>query len=405
MSEGVDWKKAYEEYGKMIGKQGEKKLTAIEVKHLFDFCRRYEIDTRELDLSGLTYNENKQHLQEISYGLEKVKEMEKNAKALKEKADMEGREREEEHYSEVQQKAIEEIKKSISPTINQYFRVPVELIKILPKSQEIHALILESETGLGKSHICCQTLSEMGLEYEKDFIIINGHISPLELYHTIYKAIGKIIIIDDVGEIFENPTSVYILLSALFNPTGKRMVGWSSTSDKLEAPSQFEFRGKVIICCNRFPERLEALKSRCFYYQLRFSYNEKIRILYEIAKLRSIPFEVVDYIKERTNEAYSIDFRLAIKLFELYRNNKDWKELADEIFETDETLLILRSILKSEKSVNEKIREFAENTGLSRATFFRYKNKLECRGREKVSMSQSIKNAESSTIDILGGSV
>jgi len=238
------------------------------------------------------------------------------------------------------------------------------------KSKDIHSLIIEGSSGLGKSTITFQTLvRELNLKPNKDFIIINGHLSSLELYHLLWKYQSAVVVIDDISDLLESPQGKSVLLSATWNTTPVRTIKWLTTSSKLEAPKEFEFKGKIIFLVNRIPSELEALKSRCYHYRLNFNWKDKLKIAYEIAKATNIPFEMIDWIK--TKKLYDFDFRLPVKLLNLGDN---WKDLAEKTIENDEKLELLAELINSNKKVNEQISEWKQKTGYSRASFFNYRN-------------------------------
>lgn len=327
-----------------------------------------EIDWDKLD-STLTFAENRKPIEEqINRYAENPNEIlaDKYDKEEHEAFEQKGRLLEEALSKKEFEKAVEAIKKTPTPSIDRYFATQIELIKAFYNSKDIHSLIFDGGAGLGKTTICFQTLSrDLNLEINRDFIIISGHLTPLELYHLLWKYQDQIILIDDIGDLLENIQSKSILISATWNPTGIRTVKWLSTSPRLEAPKEFNFKGKVIFCVNYLPDELEALKSRSFYCKFNFDFNTKLKIAYEIAKLKNIPFEMVDWIK--TKQLYDFDFRLPTKLSNLGGN---WKNIADEIMEIDERLATIEELMKTHKPVNEQIAEFIRRTGNARATFF-----------------------------------
>jgi len=265
---------------------------------------------------------------------------------------------------------------SASSSLDKHFEIQITLIKALMKSKNINALILQSEAGLGKSHITLQTLLKEKMREGEDFEMITGFTSPLELYHILYRYNGKIIIIDDVGSLLSNETCKGLLLSALWSPTSKRTINWLTTSVKLEAPSSFVFSGKLIFLVNRLPKELDNVKSRCYFYEIKFSYAEKIKMLYEMAKVLKIPSEVVKFIEDNTNEAYPIDFRLLVKINDLRKNFRNWKHIATKLLQTDERLLRVRELMASMISVNAQIKKFSEEGLGSRRTYFNLKKEL-----------------------------
>ncbi|MEM3207296.1 MAG: hypothetical protein QXQ87_04605 [Halobacteria archaeon] len=277
------------------------------------------------------------------------------------------------------EEAIESIKNNGTPDISRYYTTAKEYVRTLLNAKHIHALILEGETGLGKSYVTLQTLAECGLKLKEDFIVINSHVTPLELYQLLHANADKVVVFDDVANLFESLTSRGILLSALWNPTKRRVVSYFSTTDKLRAPPSFVFTGKLIVLTNTLPREIETIKSRCFHLRLSFSFEERVRLIYEICKLNNIPMVVPDFIKEHATPAHALNFRLPFKVWEVYQQNQNngWEKLALQQMEVSEERAMLVELLKSGKTVKQQVHEWAERTGLSRATYFRYKREME----------------------------
>ena len=359
------------------------------IEYITNICKKHDVDEQLMDFEALidfsiSYQENKEKLEKMVSTL--VGETKTPAKDLIEHYEKEATALEEQHYKEEFENAIEEIKEKKTPEIDKYFSTLKELIKITINGEN-NALCLVSEGGLGKTYQIFKTLSELNLKLNQDYIYISSHITPLELYHILYNHLDKIIILDDVEHLLDNITTIGILKSATWSAVDKRIVNYYTTSEKLKAPSEFEFKGKIIMCLNKIPETnkeiIESLLSRIITYRLKFDYQTKIQIFYEIAKILNIDFELIDFIKENTNEATeNLNFRTLIQLNWIYKyyknNNGDWKPLIKEFLseKKDDILEVVLELIKSGKSVKEQVRLFKETVGLSERTFYRYKSKL-----------------------------
>jgi flagellin-specific chaperone FliS len=101
-------------------------------------------------------------------------------------------------------------------------------------------------------------------------------------------------------------------------------------------------------------------------------------MLYILAKKRNYSLELVDYLKElsENNIIKNLSLRLLDKLYPYCNNGVDWKRLVKDIIEIDEIENFVFELMKSSKTVKEQVKEFIDRTGLSRATFFRYKAKI-----------------------------
>ena len=217
-------------------------------------------------------------------------------------------------------------------------------------------------------------------EKQLDFKLIKGHFTPLAFYKFLYENREKsYIIIDDITKLANDKDIISLLLGAL--DYDNRLVEWESSRPlTADLPRNFIFNSKIFILANQFDETnefLKALKDRCVYYELRFSREQIIEMLYILAKKRNYPLELVDYIKELSeNEIIkNLSLRILDKIYPYY-SRPNWKELVREIMETDEMLSLVYQIIKETKIVKEQVRRFIEETGMSRRTFFRYKKKL-----------------------------
>ncbi|HDH45395.1 MAG TPA: hypothetical protein ENG66_08475 [Thermococcus sp.] len=348
------------------------------------------IDFESIVDETLTYEEN---LRRINEELKKH-----NPELSLEEVDMEQMERDfREHYRkmiiEEFNKDIEEIKKRKTPELEKYFYTLKELVKITVKG-DISGLIVHGEGGLGKTYTVLQTLAELGMKFGSDYVYLSTHITPLELYNLLYKYNDRVVVIDDVEKLLQYEKTIGILKSALWSSVnGKRVITYYTTSNKLEAPEEFVFEGKIILILNKIPKKnkeiIDSLLSRVFSYRLKFTYEERMKIMYEMAKVFNIPFKIVDFLKEKFTPALQdFNFRTLMKLNLIYKyyqanpsqlNGSSWKVIGEKLLEqnTNPILQKVWELVNSSKTVKEQVKEFTRETGMSRATFFRYKAKLE----------------------------
>jgi hypothetical protein len=214
-----------------------------------------------------------------------------------------------------------------------------------------------------------------------------GNISPLELFHTLYeyRNSNNVIVFDDTHGLLKNKQSMSLLMSAMWNPTNKRIVSWLTTSKKLKCPEQFEFKGKIIFIANELPEDIKPVVSRCLEYELSFSYWDILKIMAEISKqphpslTREERQMIFNWIKDNTDETTKdFDLRLQKKIETLYEYNKDnWQELALKLINRDEDLAVIKQLMKEYTTTKTQVQKWIEITGKSRMTFFRKKKLLE----------------------------
>jgi Cdc6-like AAA superfamily ATPase len=283
---------------------------------------------------------------------------------------------EEKHYKEEFEKRINEIKNSSIVELEQYFKDYYEHIEAFLKNERVNGFFVVGSAGIGKTFNLIKKLQEKGLK----FTIVKGHHTNLSFYRTLYENRERsILIIDDVVSLAQDKEKISLLLGALDD---SHMVMWNSSSPLTsDLPREFLFHSKVFVLANEFKENnefLKALKDRCIFYELKFSREQIIEMLYILAKERNYSLELVDYLKElsENNIIKNLSLRLLDKLYPYCNNGCDWKRLVKDIIEIDEIENIVFELMKSNKTVKEQVKEFIEKTGLSRTTYFYIKAKI-----------------------------
>lgn len=218
-------------------------------------------------------------------------------------------------------------------------------------------LMIAGDPGLGKTFEVEDLLNQkVGLgNYET----IGGKITPLELYKNLWKHNGKILVLDDIDDIFDNTTSVNILKKAT-DSKPERWVDYASgvlsneedevdgMIDELEnedeedgesideeeerlakklkkqkkkkdadkTPKKFLYTGRVIIITNRYFNQLPgSLLSRALRTEVNFSPEQSIqRIESKLAVLEAhIPMKIkikcLNFLKEISPLLEKVDFR------------------------------------------------------------------------------------------------
>lgn len=115
------------------------------------------------------------------------------------------------------------------------------------------AVMLSGPPGLGKSHAAMQCLQDAGKVEKRDYVIIKGYITPLQLFTLLYlfREAGKVVVLDDCDRIFKDAISLNILKAAT-DPTFNTVTYSSSKSLVIngEVVSEFKFEASLIICTN-----------------------------------------------------------------------------------------------------------------------------------------------------------
>lgn len=148
----------------------------------------------------------------------------------------------------------------------------------------INSLIVSGTTGVGKSYTVVNSLLKQGLIEDVDFVLIKGHITPINLYITFYnyRAPGNVIVLDDSDSILFDEIGLNLLKNALDTEISRR-ISWASDAlerKELDIPKSFIFEGSVIFLSNinfqkivdegksKIAPHLSALMSRSLYLDL-----------------------------------------------------------------------------------------------------------------------------------------
>lgn len=380
----------------MIMNNGERKLLKDWCSKLFD-QNNMSIDLFDFDShidNKISYEENKSILKEKlsvffnQYSSENIKNLKKseaeNIGIPKEQITIFENEVKEKQEQQAQLEFINSLKtignRKDTLLLEQKFYLLREYIKIVCNGNAT-GLIVEGEAGLGKSYNILKTIKESG----KKFVYCSGFTTTLELYNFLYENRDCIIFFDDSKNIFKSEASLEILKASMFSPTGIRMVRYSSSTPRLKAPSQFIFEGSIIVAINdlsnKQSEDLKAVIDRVLYFNVKFSYQEKLQIIADLIKqdykdlTEQDRKNIFEWIKQNTSEATTnLNFRLLFKLYEIYRYSKEeFNKLAKELVRKDEQQELIIQLLKKNCSVKKAEEEFKEITGFSGRYFYKLK--------------------------------
>ena len=370
------------------------KLTKFNRERLHQLLKGAEINPDTFDSeaywdSALTYHENIANIsQALNLQLLSQAEKDRTTRAITEAQEIQSRQDFESNIRKAESEAIQKISSGTTTVLEDYYSNLKSLVRMVAKGHT-NNLFVVGEGAVGKSHTILSTLASENLKAGDDFVYFSGYLTPLELYHHLFDNQQKLVIFDDT-EGLEDIKSISILKSAMWGTSGERVVSYKSTSKELKAPSQFIFQGRIILCSNRLPngknkESMDALVSRAFMTELKFNFADKMRILAEIASVVNYKTltleqrqEVFKFIQENSDETTEgMNIRLLLKAFDAFVSGEDWKMIAKGMLNSDGRLSLMKQLLSKPLSVREQIKEFVEQTGYSRRTFFRLKSYLE----------------------------
>jgi len=271
------------------------------------------------------------------------------------------------------EKELENITKD-SAELEKLYYYPIQYIEMVA-NKNAKGLLLYGETSLGKSYRVKEVLKRLG---KKDYLFVSGHITPMKFYSKMYQAKDDLVIFDDVDIL--NNIIILNMIKAGLNENSGNVVEYH-TSKKMDIPSSFVFNGQMIILLNAIPEKnehLKAIESRILKYNLKFTREEILKIIFEIAHKKEIEntttkerIEVAKFLRDNTNRATkNLNIRLYLQAIDFLRWNKeDWKGLTLQQIQNDEySTLIIEGCGKD---------KWVEETGLSVSTYKRLKKNLE----------------------------
>lgn len=210
--------------------------------------------------------------------------------------------------------------------------------------------MLKGAPGLGKSYAVSTALKNAGLRDGKDFIIIKGHCTPLQLYATLYmfRAPGKFVVLDDCD--IENDPVGMDLIKAATDVDSKRIC-WASSRVPViggQPVEDFTFKGSVILCTNVFEStgkgarsaRVDAIVSRIRPRTLAWNTKEKkfaqiFNMVVNADYLSARPettlsneqkVDLLEFILEHLDDIQSLDLRLPQKIAADILDGGDWKK-------------------------------------------------------------------------------
>jgi len=263
-----------------------------------------------------------------------------------------------------------------------------KFVHTLMVSRKMHALVVVSPPGWGKSSTIDDALKANNIKYHA----VGSYTTPLALYHALCQHRSKLILLDDCAGVFNDAKAMSLLKAATWSSAGvdgKRQVTWDSTSDRVEQ-REVTFEGKLILLANILPSRQEVqtFLSRAFVQHISFTDDEaKAHLLYAAKVERYFPktdlaVEVASFLVnnvfDRARDEMSL--RTLHQGYEIAESHpNEWRELLTALFlekqQASDPERLVRELAMAEGSVRKQLQRFQELTGLSRRTFFNYRRK------------------------------
>lgn len=243
----------------------------------------------------------------------------------------------------------------------------------------IDLLIVESEAGLGKSHLIKEKLKEA------EHLAINSHVTPLMNYKQLFLNKDKLVWFDDVYYLLLNKLNV-ALLKQICETKDVKKLSYYTTSELIgDVPETFTTSSKVCISCNCIEgnnPHIRAIKDRAFHLSFRPTRAEIINKLQEVSL--NYPLledkekeEVLNLIESNSRNIKNLSLRTLIKGFQLYRFFKlkrvDWREDFLRELGLNEKMVSINELLVKYNTDTDRLKMWR----WSRQSFYNYKKLVE----------------------------
>ena len=175
----------------------------------------------------------------------------------------------------------------------------------------------------------------------REYVIISGHITPRNLYRTLYQHQNDVVIFDDCDV---NDRKSCDLLKAALDSVPKRIVSWCSDAKDNDLPNHFEFSGQVIMISNREQDQIDqAVRTRSFCVNLSMTSDqiiERMRFILNQTGEDSFMPEVdmetkhlaLQFIDNMRGEIPTLSMRTLRQAVVLIQSFQDDNEVVDEEF-------------------------------------------------------------------------
>ena len=165
----------------------------------------------------------------------------------------------------------------------------LEMLMDVVSMKKVNSLIVTGNAGIGKTHTVLNSLSSKKMTKDRDYIVLKSKISSLGLYMTLFLHHDKVIVFDDLDDLFTNEDCASILKAAL-DSYDVREISWSSkkmvnvvgmqrdSKNTIERdaraalmngetdvalPNRFTFKGQIVFISNRSADSFDkAVQSR-----------------------------------------------------------------------------------------------------------------------------------------------
>jgi hypothetical protein len=236
-------------------------------------------------------------------------------------------------------------------------------------------LVVIGRGGTSKSQLIRSVLEG------KECNLFKGHVTPLALYMDLFACRNQPVILDDAEGLYGNKDGK-LLMKALCDTDPVKRLQWNSTNKKLTdagVPTKFMTTSKVCVIQNRWhgaDADAEAILTRA--HLIHFD-PTALEVHTEAANW-FWDQEIFDFVAERLQTIERADARMYVLSWERKKAGGDWRRVILSRCLGEEYRLV-QQLERTVKTANKREERFIEDTGLSRATFYRYRTELAASGQ------------------------
>ena len=236
----------------------------------------------------------------------------------------------------------------------------------------LNLLILIGKAGLAKSQSVRRAVGEGACWIE-------GNATPFGIYSQLYRHRGELIIIDDVDSLYTDRAAVR-LLKCLCQTDPEKNIAWhTAAAGTDELPNQFKTTSRVVIIANNWKtlnQNVAAVQDRGHLVIFEPTAEE---IHYQVAEWfddQTIYYWFADHLHLIPNPS----MRHYVRALELQKAGINWvQHLLAEIPPKTRLVAELRADPRF-STEKDRIEEFKNRGGGSRATYFNHKRRLRLAG-------------------------
>ena len=200
--------------------------------------------------------------------------------------------------------------------------------------RNIDLLLIYGRGGTGKTYTITNTLH--------DPLVNSGHVTPLELYCKLHDNPTKMVVFDDVDQLFNNKTMVALLKQVTQGGDDKPIRYGGRVKPGYEP--EFKSNNKIIMVFNSNPllsdnPDIKAIATRAIPIDFSPTNKEVIAVIKKACSTKV----VTNFFVKHQNHFPSLDLRLVSQAEKLYHSGLDWKGYLMLQWDTnDQTALIDR---------------------------------------------------------------